>query len=327
VAQTGIGAAAQSGVSETAGTSRAARTPGTGASFAHAAAPTRLRIYGALGFGVICIALSAIFTVWANLPGTVSAFYRVAIASAVLAAPFGLRVARGKVALDWRVWLLAGGAGIFFAADLALWNTSLLMIPAATSTLLGNDAPIIVGLGAMVLFRERLRPMYWLGLAVALLGMGTIVGRDLVAGSNLGIGDLLSLAAGCSYAFYLLATQRIRSRLDTLASLWIPAATGSVLLLIFNLATRQPLAGFSVHSYLALLGMALVSQVAGWLAINYALGHLPASIVSVTLLAQPVLTALFAVPLLQQALSVNQILGGGVALVGIYIVNRSAVRG
>jgi drug/metabolite transporter (DMT)-like permease len=294
---------------------------------APASSPTRLQLYLVLAFGVVCIGLSAIFTVWSGVGGTVSAFYRVVIAAAVLAIPFGRRITRGEVALDRRVWLLAGGAGIFFAADLALWNTSLFLTPAATATLLGNDAPIVVGLGALLLFRERLRPLYWVGLAVALSGMAIVAGRDVLSHSTLGVGDLLALSAGCCYAGYMLATQRIRARMDTLSSLLIPAAVGVILLLVFNLMTQRPLWGFSAHALLSLLALALVSQVAGWLAINYALGHMPASLVSVTLLAQPVLTALFAVPMLGEPLTGGQILGGAVALAGIYLVNRPGARG
>ncbi len=290
------------------------------------AAPSQLRVYGMLALGAVCIGLSAIFTRWAGVPGTVSAFYRVAIAAAVLAIPFGRRIARRQVSLDRRVWLLAGGAGLFFAADLSLWNTSLFLTPAATATLLGNDAPIIVGLGALVLFRERLRPAYWLGLAVALMGMGIVAGRDVVAHTSLGAGDLLALAGGCAYAGYLLTTQRIRARMDTLSSLLIPGVVGAFVMLLFNIVTQRPMVGFPAHAWLSLLALALVSQVAGWLSINYALGHMPASLVSVTLLTQPVLTALFAVPMLGEPLSPNQIVGGLVALTGIYIVNRNATR-
>src|SRR5579859_617111 len=128
---------------------------------------SRLRVYGLLGFGILYIALSAIFTRWAGVPGTVSAFYRLAIATLVLAPPMAHGLRRGRVTRDRRVWLLAGAAGIFFALDLALWNTSLFLTSAATSTLLGNDAPIVVGLGALLIFHERLRPIYWLGLALA----------------------------------------------------------------------------------------------------------------------------------------------------------------
>ncbi|HEV7128093.1 MAG TPA: DMT family transporter [Ktedonobacterales bacterium] len=289
-------------------------------------AVTRLRIYLSLAFGVVCIALSAIFTHWAGVPGTVSAFYRVTIAAAVLAIPFGGSLRRRATPVPRAVWLLAAGAGVFFALDLALWNTSLFLTSAATATLLGNDAPIIVGLGALLLFHERLRREYWAGLALALAGMAIIAGRDVLAHSNGGAGDLLAATAGVSYAAYLLATQRLRVHLDTVSSLWIPALVGAALLLLFNIGAHRALWGFSGHAYLALLALGLVSQVAGWLAINYALGHMPASVVSVTLLGQPVLTAVFAVPLLGQALQGDQLLGGLVALVGIYLVNRGFGR-
>src|SRR5262249_20900416 len=163
-----------------------------------------------LALGILCIAMSAIFVKWAGLPGAVSAFYRLVIAVAVLGLPFAARAARGRVVRDRRVWALALLAGVFFAADLAIWNTGLLITSAANATLLGNDAPIIVGLGALLLFRERLRASYWLGLVVGLFGMSLIAGWDLLSGSRLGVGDLLALLAGVSYGGYLLATQRIR---------------------------------------------------------------------------------------------------------------------
>ncbi|MGH2486771.1 MAG: DMT family transporter [Ktedonobacterales bacterium] len=289
-------------------------------------AATRLRIYLSLAFGLVCISFSAIFTHWAGVPGTVSALYRVTIAAVVLAIPFGRSLRRRATPLPRAVWLLAAGAGVFFALDLALWNTSLFLTSAATATLLGNDAPIIVGLGALLLFHERLRREYWAGLALALAGMAIIAGRDVLAHSNGGAGDLLALTAGVSYAGYMLATQRLRVHLDTVSSLWIPALVGAILLLLFNVGAHRALWGFSGHAYLSLLALGLISQVAGWLSINYALGHMPASVVSVTLLGQPVLTAIFAVPLLSQALRGDQLLGGLVALVGIYLVNRGFAR-
>ncbi|HEY7835326.1 MAG TPA: DMT family transporter [Ktedonobacterales bacterium] len=309
----------------------------SGATPARRARPAPTRIYVYLALGILCIAFSAIFTRWAAVPGTVSAFYRMAIAAVALALPFARiqtrqsrqsRQARaaGPMAQpsrpSWRVWALAGATGIFFALDLAFWNTSLFLTSAATATLLGNDAPIIVGLGALLLFRERLGAAYWLGLAVALAGMVIIAGPDVLARSHLGAGDALALTGGAAYGCYLLATQRLRVHLDALSALWVPAVTGAVLLLVFDLAQRQVLWGFSARTYAALLVLGLVIQVGGWLAITHALGHLPAAVVSVTLLAQPVLTALLAVPLLGEALSVDQVIGGVVALAGIYLVNR-----
>ena len=290
---------------------------------------SRARIYGVLALGIVCIALSAIFVKLAvGVPGTVSAFYRVAIAAVALAIPFARGQTRKRRAseahgrLGWRIWALAIIAGVFFALDLGFWNTSLGFTTAANATLLGNDAPLVVGLGALLLFHERPRVSYWLGLIIALLGMSVIVGWDVISQSSLSAGDLLAMLAGVFYAGYLLTTQRIRAKMDTLPSLWVASATGTVLLLAFILATGQALGGYTLNAYMALLGLGLISQLVGWLAINYALGHMPASVVSVTLLAQPILTALFAVPLLSESLAAHQIAGGLIALSGIFLVNR-----
>jgi len=86
---------------------------------------------------------------------------------------------------------------------------------------------------------------------------------------------------------------------------------------------KMPITGYPTQSYLAFLGAALVSQVGGYISIGYALGHLPASVVSPTLIGQPVVTAILAIPLLGEGLRTEQWLGGLVVLAGIYLVHRS----
>jgi drug/metabolite transporter (DMT)-like permease len=94
-------------------------------------------------------------------------------------------------------------------------------------------------------------------------------------------------------------------------------------LLILSLVTGSALTGYSNKTYLLFLAAALLPQLAGYLAMGYALGHLPASIVSPTMLGQPVLTALLAIPLLGETLQPAQWIGGLVVITGIYLVHRS----
>ena len=123
-------------------------------------------------------------------------------------------------------------------------------------------------------------------------------------------------------------TQRARANVDTLTFNAVYLGVAVLGLLALNLLTGSSLGGFSSKTWLALLGMGLISQVIGWLAINYALGHLPASSVSVTLLGQPVVTALAGIPLLGEWLTINQVIGGLLVMAGIYLVNqRSTPRG
>ena len=284
--------------------------------------PSRFSAYLALGVGILSLGFSAIFVRWANAPGIVTSFYRMAIATALLAWPFYRRV-KATGSLSRRGLRFAVLGGLFFTGDLALWATGVVLSGATNPTLLANTAPLWVGLGALVLFRERLKAMFWVGLMLAMTGAAVILGLDSLRAVSFGLGTLFGLLAGIFYGGYFLITQRGRKTLDSITYFW-PAAVSSTLgLLILCLALRQPLTGYPTSAYLNFLALGLVSQVSGYLAINYALGHLPASIVAPTMLGQPVATAILAGPLLGETLSLWQVLGGLAVLAGVYVVHRS----
>ncbi len=280
------------------------------------------KAYLALGIGVICIGLSAIFVRWANAPGAVTSFYRMAIAVVAMAWPF-YRRAKTRGGLPRRGVLIALLGGLFFAADLALWATGVVMSGATNPTLLANTAPLWVGLGALVFFREKLNLKFWGGLLLAMAGAAFILGLDSLRAVSLGIGTLSGLLAGIFYGGYTLITQRGRESLDSLTYFWPAAVSSTVSLLVVVLILGQPLTGYSAATYLNFLALGLVTQALGYMVVNYALGYLPASLVSPTLLGQPVVTAILAGPLLGEELSVWQIFGGLAVLVGVYIVHRS----
>lgn len=276
--------------------------------------------YFALGLGILGLGFSGLFVKWANAPGAVTGFYRMGIATAVLAIPFFRRLQTIE-AISYREIGIALAAGALFAGDLIFWNSGVLISGATTPTLMGNTSPIWVGLGALIFFHERLNRTFWVGLAVALAGTVIIVGLDAL--NNVGLGTFYGLLAGMFYGAYFLVTQRNRQKLDALTSFWLAAAGSTLMLLLAALALRQPITGYSTTTYLNFLGLGLIVQAFGQLAINYALGYIPASIVSPTLLAQPILTAVLAVPLLGENLSALQIMGGLAVIIGVFIIHHS----
>jgi len=284
--------------------------------------------YLALAAAVAGIAWSAIFVRWAGVPGTVSAFYRVFVAGAVLlpwAAFVRATAPGGPGALAPRAAWTAFLGGVFFALDLALWNTAVMRTKAAVAVLLGNNTPIFVGLLSWIVFRRAPRASFWIGLALALAGCATVVVPGLRYGNGNGgslSGAALAVGACFFFAAYLLTTERVRRGMDTLTFNALAIAGSIAALLVFALALRLPLAGFSGRTWLAFAGLGLISQLAAYYAVVYALGHLPATITSVGLLAQVPCTAFLAWLLLGEPLTPLQIAGGGVVLVGIYVVNR-----
>jgi len=284
--------------------------------------PSRFPAYLALGVGIMSLGFSAIFVRWANAPGIVTSFYRMAIATVLLAWPFYRRV-KATGSLSRRGLRFAVLGGLFFTGDVALWATGVVMSGATNPTLLANTAPLWVGLGALVLFGERLKAMFWVGLLLAMTGAVVILGLDSLRAVSFGLGTLFGLLAGIFYGGYFLITQRGRETLDSLTYFWPAAVSSTVGLLILCLALRQPLTGYPASAYLNFLALGVVTQVFGYLSINYALGHLPASTVSPTMLGQPVMTALLAGPLLGETLSPWQVLGGLAVLAGVYVVHHS----
>ncbi len=286
---------------------------------------SHLLSYLALGVGVLCLGFSAIFVQWADAPGIVTACYRMLIAVVLMAVPF-YRRAKAQDNLSRRGLQFAVLGGLFFACDVGSWATGVTMSGATNPTLLANTAPLWVGLGAIVIFREKLSRMFWVGLLLTMSGAVVILGLDTLHAASVGLGSLFGLLAGFFYGGYYLITQRGRETLDSLTYFWPAALTSALCLLALNLALGQPLTGYSTTTWLIFLAQGLISQVLGYLAINYALGNLPASLVAPTMLGQPVITAILAVLLLGESLAPWQIAGGVVVLVGIYIVHHGQQR-
>lgn len=278
--------------------------------------------YIALGVGVLALSFSAMFVRWANAPGPITAFYRLFF-SIFLLLPFLLpRLKKNPDARSRSIWFPIL-AGIFTACDLALWTSSLSYTTAANATLLGNTAPLWVALGTWLILKQSLTTAFWRGLIITLIGAALIMGTDFILHPRFGVGDLMATFTGFFYGGYYLITEKSRAHFDSVTHIWFVGIGASIALFIINSILQYPFLGYDRLTWLVFLSSAVVSQLIGYMALAYALGHLPASIVAPTMVLQPVVTAILAIPFLGEIPTVWQGIGGAIALVGIYIVNRS----
>jgi len=278
--------------------------------------------YLALGVAIIALGISPVLVRLADAPGPVTSFYRLLIGVLVMTIPF-LREVRKRGPLPRAgVWVAIGG-GLFFALDMASWSTGVMLGNATNPTLLANTAPLWVGFGTMLFFRERLSGRFWLGLLVALTGAALVLGVTSESIRQLDMGSLFGLLAGIFYGSYFLFVQRGRETLSALSFFWIAAASTTVTLLVVVLLLGQPLGGYRAQSWLLFVVMGVFVQAGGYYAITYAQGHLPAALVSPTLLGQPVVTAIVAGIFLGERFTPLHILGGIAVLAGVLVVHSS----
>jgi drug/metabolite transporter (DMT)-like permease len=280
-------------------------------------------MYIVLFFGILCIAWSAIFVKIANVSGLASAFYRLFIGTLGVIPVWLLFRKPLKDIKSIRIAIICG---IFFGCDIALWNTSIMLSKAAIATLLANLAPVWVGLGAIFILKEHPHRIFWIGTIIALIGVCIVIGFHNLINIDINTGNILALTASMFYGAYLLTTRKGRSGLDTISFTAISMITSSILLFFICMFAGAPLTGFSTKSWFALAGVGLISQLGGWLAINYTLRYIKPTVASVSLLSQSVFTALLAMPVLGEYLNSIEVCGTLLVLFGIYLVNRENIR-
>ncbi len=264
---------------------------------------------GLLGF-------AAIFSKWAILGGAGSlgvGFYRMLFAMPLI----GVLAWKGEGSWGSSAdlgWSLV--AGVLFVGDLWLWHAAMHHTSAANATLLVGLSPLWVALASVLLLRAKLRKRVWTGLALALAG-ALILAMAKGAHPGTGLGELLAALASFAYAAFTLALTRARRGMGTKQALSVVTV---VCVLCFGLGARllhEPLTGYTLRGWWALVGLGLVCQVAAWLLITWGMGHLPAHAGAIGLMAQQVATVGLGWLLLGEAVMPLQGLGTLLLLAGV----------
>ena len=290
---------------------------------AHPEDSRRAIAVAALLAGAAAIGASALFVKVSETGPVATAFWRVALALPILWAWSVIGSRGGHVAGFSSERRLIIAAGLFFAGDLAVWHWSIMLTSVANATLLANLAPIFVALAVWLLYGKRPTAMFLAGLAAALAGVAVLLGGDFRAGGGAVLGDLLGVVTAMFYGAYQLTVTRARSRAATAVIMaWSGLVTAAALLPLALGSGEQPFP-HSAAGWAKLVGLALISQVAGQSLIAYAMAHLPATFSSVGLLAQPVIAAALAWILLGETLGWIEIAGAIVVLAGIRIVHQA----
>jgi drug/metabolite transporter (DMT)-like permease len=287
----------------------------------------RILAFAALIAGIISISWSAIFVRWTDMPGVASAFYRVLIASNALWVILLMQRGR-RLRIRPQLIPLTALGGIFFARDLGFYNVAVLHTSAGSATFLGNNAPVVVGLITWFMTRKLPPARFWLALVIAIVGGCLIVSIDWIHMRSASSADLLALVASICFAVFLVTTERLRMISDTATIVVLSTTASAIALLVFALWGHISLIVPGVHSLFAVAGLGFICQLAGYFCLTYALGHVPATVSSVVLLAVAPLTALLAFFLFGEAMTALQLLGGGLILTAVWIItNQSRTSG
>ena len=250
-------------------------------------APLRLGL-PALILGNLCLAFGSWFVRMADTGPVAAGFWRIALAT-----PFLFLIARwlGDPArrLGRTAFLLFALSGLFFAVDLASWHLGILRTKLANANLLGNSTSFLLPLYAFAIVRQWPTRMQSIALALAGAGAALLMGRSFELSARNLAGDLLCLLAGAFYTAYLVLMGRARAGMGQWPVLAWSTLMSAPLLLLIALAMGERLIP---HDWTPLIALALLSQIVGQGLMIYTIGRIPPLLFGLTLLLQPMVSAL-----------------------------------
>ncbi len=294
----------------------------------------------AITIGILAVSTGSIFVRYAQdyAPSLVIAAWRLFLATLIIS-PVALTRSRVELRnLHRKEVALALLSGVFLALHFATWISSLEYTSVASSVVFVSTAPLWVALFSPLLLDEPITRPILIGMALALLG-GLIVGlsdscslgasglscppfSEFIQGRAF-LGDLLAFAGAWMAAGYLIIGRRLRTGISLVPYIFVVYGMAATILIGIVLVLGLPAVGYPAQVYLLFLALALIPQLLGHSIFNWALGYLSAAYVSITLLGEPVGSALLAYFFLKEIPKPLMIFGAILILIGIYVASRA----
>jgi len=227
---------------------------------------------------------------------------------------------------DLGYFTLLGFLGITFHQWLQ--SNGLMTSQATTTGWIVSTSPLFIAILGWIFLRERLGPGGIAGIVIATLGVLLVVARgqlDKIFAFRLGApGDALILISALNWAvFSVLSRAGLKRHPAALMMFW-------VMLLGWVLTTVLFFLGEGVRGLHALSGpgwaaLIFLGPVCSGIAYSFwfdALERLPAARVGAFLYIEPLVTVAVAACLLGEPVRVGTMVGGGIILLGVWLVNR-----
>ena len=231
---------------------------------------------------------------------------------------------QGQEPLTWQQWLLLLAVGLSSITTLGLWAISLEYTSVAKSMLLNNLTPVFTSLGAWLCLGKRFDEKFLLGMSIALTGALALGLEDLQGSEAHLVGDIYALLSAVFLGIYFLIVEQLRHRFSATTILLWRCTIGSLLLLPIVLITEGQLFPTSVHCWLAVIGLGLISEGLGQRLIADCMEQLSSSFIALFLLLEPIISALLAWLIWAEGLSSTTWVGFAVILTGIYLAQSSS---
>jgi drug/metabolite transporter (DMT)-like permease len=280
-----------------------------------------------IAVAVLAVATSGpLIAASAAVPALAIAFWRNAMAGAVLLPWTVVRRRHELAALDRRERRLALIAGLMLALHFGTWIPAISYTSVASATALVATQPVWAAVISTVR-GEHVAPRAWFGIGVAVAGALLLTGADLTVSSDALLGDGLAILGGVFAAAYMTAGSEVRRSVTTTTYTALCYTTTAVLLLVVCLVGRQHLTGYDGRDWVRLVALTAGAQLLGHTLFNVVLRNVGPTVVSLAILFEiPGAALIAALFVAGQHVSLLAVPAAALLLTGLAIVISSGER-
>ncbi len=297
----------------------------------------------AIFIAILAVSTASIFIRFAQndgAPSLVIAALRLTFATLILA-PIALTKHLEEIKrFTLNEILLGAFSGIFLAVHFATWISSLEYTSVASSVVFVSTGPLWVALLSPLLLKEHLARTAIFGLGLSLAG-GTIIGlsdacvwdaglscpalQDVMQGRAMW-GNFLSLLGALTVTGYLIIGRKLRSRVSLVPYIFMVYGMAAIALIVIMFVSGNSPFGYAPKTYGWIFLLAALPQLIGHSTYNWALKYLPAALVAVMTLGEPIGSAILAFFILNETPTLATLFGGALILAGIYLASRQQIQ-
>lgn len=224
--------------------------------------------------------------------------------------------------IDYALLLLSG---VLSCVDLLSNHWAVEFTSVANANILMNLSPAFVVLFSWLFFQEKFSFMQLVALFMALVGSGLVILSDTAgihSANQPMFGNLLALNSAVFYAIYLLLIKRLRLVFDAKKIIMWNSLTIFILMLSVLLPSVETLLPQTLHGFVIIIMLAIISQIIGHGLMIWALKHVTPSLAIMSSMARPVSAIILAWIILGESVTNIQMLGGAIVIVSIFVFNN-----
>lgn len=280
---------------------------------------SKTKAMAVLALGIMAISWAAILVRLCHAPALVIAAYRLGL-SAIFLAPLSLRPPWRERKALWKRnmgWILI--SGLCLSMHFFSWIEAVQGAPVVMAVTLSSTHPLMVGLFSSLIWRERFGGLKILGASLAVVGSAAMTWNGQIHVPQALTGHLWALAAAFFFSLYMIVGRRLRTSMALMTYVVPTYAAAAVFTLLAVAWKHLPLLGYPTETLMFFALLALVPTSIGHSSLNWALGHLSATIVALSALGEPIGASLLAWVILGEDVGAWKLFAALLILTGVYL--------